>query len=1126
MNRLKADQKTKPKVRINSIKCLMDLYFHVMTSSPLSYFSKDLNKVADSTSVYTESDKECVRFIPNVVFHLYRLIQKTPAYQDARLTIERYLQLNFIPYKIEVKKRVRLMVDLFRSLDDIGVIMFADVIHRSSQLRRAMIGILSQVGQSANAAKTDYTAQLKERIRRIVQIFPDSTALEKVLMNFVNQMAEDEETFNLVKQLMADNYTSVENQNAAIALKRIMEKKITAKNQVVNFRHFIDRVSPLAFDVPAAKELVHVVSETVTAKFQMKKWADNCIDRDLGLLKIFTENFTHLFTDDQIVEEVRASMLNTEEPRAVEAGLDALSKIFNNSAFRHKVDSEATRREKWYLTMSKDLKDLVVRSDPLYRRSCKLATRLVACLLGKEKSVKFFDEILETLQNRLHLDSEGAANAYQALGEIFRTDVAHFLPQMLDEIESDRIGPSLLSSAEHSENDPVEFNELLHMEKQPWPQLTMTKVYAAKFSTKVITAHSLCPPAEKKRLERASQKFIDVLSEILENKGDLRGRQCELEKARLRAAASSCLLKIAQIAVYRPKFDTTLFKNLSYQITDDAYCVRLHYANHVKKGLGRKLPIEFAACYGLINLGLLEEDGDNKIDGFKAICINQAQQAFSERNEERADLLKLEGPARAMFCSESVIAYAVWLLANYDKLETIEENAQKNDSEDVLEEKVKNVNLLAELQESLWLVIDTLKNARCNMQKVYKVLEKLKTCGDKAKKTDRSLRSADLREQNKKLWAICDLAINMLLYRAKIQNEDQDIKETGYNLQFFYSCEQSNQADPSNVYAPDVLLNDEKHRNGKLPKHGRIFHVSDLTAGFTPPPHNDDSGGSTTLKNTSKRGANTSGTRKRGAKKRKSGGNEESDVEEVVIEEEDEDEVKTKKISPRITRKPRSKREVPDEDVEEILPVSKRRAPPPPQPTPSTSSSTNSSKANGTKNGVSPKKRNSRGRRREIEIEDDEGEGEDDEEGNVSLDNLIISPILPETSGRTRRSARTATLTSSTPLVAPKPKQSKRKRQEEEEEVVIEETEEEEEEEAPKAVQVSPKKRSSGGRRRPTPSPTKKKTSSGSPQKKKSAKNEYGLPLDEEEEEEQQKQPTKSATPALRTRTSARLSRK
>lgn len=1127
----------KPKVRIQAIKRLMDLYNHVMTSSPQPFFSKDGSCAPkdskEATLSYTESEKESVRFISTAVFNVYRLTQRLPAYHDARAIIERYFQLYLVPYKVEPKLRVRLMADLFRNLDDIGCMLFGDIINRSSQLRRAMIGILSQVGQFTEMT-TQSSAQLKERIRRICQIFPDAQILEKNMMVFVNQMAENDETFNLVKKLMSESYTSEENARTAGALQAIMEKKISSKAQQTVFRHFIDRIVPLSFDVPTAKEIIHLVSDTVCAKVDLKKWAENCFEKDLSLLKIFTDNFGYLFADEQIIEEIRSKILASEEPIAIEAALHVLSKIFANSHFRNKLENEATHKEKWFLLLGKDLKDLVMREEPELRRSCKLATRLLSFILGKEKVIEFFDDQIEQLISRLYIESQGAANAFQVLGEIFRCDISYYLPQVMDVVESEKIGPMILTSSMHGNDDPVEFNELMHIEKQPWPKYAMAKVYAAKFATKVLTVYPLIPSTEdKRRMEKAAQNFIDLLSEIIEKKGDLGGKQCDLEQARLRATASGCLLKLASVITYRTKLNTHIFKNMSYIITDEAYCVRLYYALHVKKGLSKnRLPIEFAACYGLVNLGLSEEDGENKMDGFKTICMNQAQQAFGERNDNQATLLKLEGPQRAIFCSESVIAYVVWLLANYDKLEKVEGNANRNDSSEELEIKVANVNLLSELQESLWLVIDSLKIAKCNMQKVWKVLEKLKTCGDKSMRSDSSLSTTRLREHNEKLWVLCDLGITMMLYRAKLQMEDQEAKEAGFNLQFFYVCSPKDKADPSNVYAPDVLINDEKNRNGRIPKPGRVFHVSDLTSEFTPPPQGNESTGSNSSKNASRR-ANVTGTgRKRGGAgtkttKRKSGGSKISDDEG--------DSMDVKSPAVKKTRSKRGEYDLPDEEDEEmeVIPLPKRRGAAP-DSTIASSSSNGSILKNGS--GPSPKKRNSRGsvkgrqnstKEAEIDVDSDEEMEEITEKrDNVSLDNLIISPILDESSGRTRRSARTiaatATITSSTPLVPTKPKITKRKRSE----AVVEEVEDEEPEINDKKS-PSPKKRVSGRRSAPTPTKNSKKAPV-SPKKKtliketngvSPKKNKYGLPMEEDDD-------SIGKTPKPTARTSRRLSKK
>uniref|UniRef100_A0A1I7V355 Condensin complex subunit 1 n=1 Tax=Caenorhabditis tropicalis TaxID=1561998 RepID=A0A1I7V355_9PELO len=1123
----------KPKVRERAIKTLMDLYFHLMTSRPQPFFTRDGNKqtkeTSESSQMYTDSEKESVQFIPDFVFDLYRILKRSNSHHDARFTIERYLQKYLVPFEVDAPKRVQILARLYRGLEDIPRMMFGDVISRSSQLRRALMGILSQVGNSKKMTPEN-SAQLKERIHRLCQLFPEPVTLEKIMIVFVNQIAENEEAFNLVKKIMADKYTTAENQNSVLALKQILEKKVGSKSNQTVFRHFIDRVCPLSFDRLLAKHFVDLVADTVSAKIKMENWAQGCFEKDLSLLKLLADHYAHIFTDENIVDKIRADILLSEEPLAVESAIHAFSRIFANSNYRAELDNEATRKKKWYLSLIKNLKEFSMRDEPELRRSSKLSTRLLANLIGKEKAIEYFDSEIDTLIDRLHIESAGAANSFQVLAEIFLTSPSHYLSKMLGIIESDRIGQLIMTSPEYSDDDPNEFVEKTHMEKQPWPKYTMAKVYAAKFAAKVLSAFNLISSSEeKKQMDGAAQKFIDLLCEILEKKAQFGENQCDVEKARIRSTASACLLKLAAVLAYRPKFHTRLFKNMSYMITDEAYCVRLHYSFHVKKGLGRKLPIEFAACYGLVNLESTEDERENTSNGFKFICINQAHQIFSDRNEEKADLLKLEGAQRAVFCSETVIAYVVWLLANHYKLDKIEENASKDDSNEELARKVANVNLLYKLKESLWLVIDALRVGKCNMQKVWKVLEKLKTCGDKSIRNNGKLTIAQIREHNKKLWALCDLGISMMLYRAKLQMEDQDSREAGFNLQFFYVCNEKDKADPSNVYAPDVLINDEKQRNGKLPKAGRVFHVSDLTSEFTPPPQNNESIASTSSRNTSKRGGgNTSLNKTKGGKssKRRSGGSKLSDDEETAI-----------KVTPAV-KKTRSKRgtydlpEEDDEDAEEVIPAPKRRGAPPVSSEPSSSNGI-------TKNAISPKKQSSRksnGKQISTEETVTEHSSDDEEIKNsteVSLDNIGLSPIL----NQSRRSARTvaekAKITASTPLVASNPKSIKRKRGNESQETREEEKEANHRKKDTKSP--SPKKRvsirrgSSSTSKSTTASPLKQTTSRRKPAVTANGsspkKNKYGLSLEEEDNDEEE-QGTSTTRSSLRTRTSTRLTKK
>ena len=95
--------------------------------------------------------------------------------------------------------------------------MFGDIVNRSSQLRRAIMGILSGLGKYHSDSPSEFSAQMKDRIRRIIQIFPDASNLEKAMMTFINTLSENSNVFDLVKKMMGDCYISKENADDTVS---------------------------------------------------------------------------------------------------------------------------------------------------------------------------------------------------------------------------------------------------------------------------------------------------------------------------------------------------------------------------------------------------------------------------------------------------------------------------------------------------------------------------------------------------------------------------------------------------------------------------------------------------------------------------------------------------------------------------------------------------------------------------------------------------------------------------------------------------------------------------------------------------------------------------------------------
>ncbi|ETN73740.1 HEAT repeat protein [Necator americanus] len=140
----------KPKIRQEAITKLLHLYFKVIMGDE-----------------HTASEVAAVAVIPKKALGLYMLASMT----EEKSLIERYFSSYIIPYKMEMKRRIRSMVDLFCKLDNLEMQVFTEIVSRSSSHRRILREMLQIISRQA-------VAELQSKIQRISSTHHDPAGVD------------------------------------------------------------------------------------------------------------------------------------------------------------------------------------------------------------------------------------------------------------------------------------------------------------------------------------------------------------------------------------------------------------------------------------------------------------------------------------------------------------------------------------------------------------------------------------------------------------------------------------------------------------------------------------------------------------------------------------------------------------------------------------------------------------------------------------------------------------------------------------------------------------------------------------------------------------------------------------
>ncbi|KAJ1370101.1 hypothetical protein KIN20_031754 [Parelaphostrongylus tenuis] len=777
----------KPKIRQEVVAKLLNLYSKVITGDE-----------------YTPSEIAAVTVIPKKAFALYML----DSVVEEKSLIERYFSVYIVPYKMGIEKRIKSMVDLFCKLDKFESQVFAEIVARSSchrRILREMLDIISRQGENGEEQK----AQLQSKIQRISSTYHDSNACSIALEHFTNLLSTEQKCFGCGVYLVSNVYTTTRIEETCKELvRRSTEVGTIPKDCQTNIRRYIERVAPLIMDQDSAEELLRLLVRVKSDAECGNTEAITKLPRMLRLVKIWGEYFPHIFARNDCIEKLLI-IVASDDPKIVEPGLQVLHHITLQSTLKVKEQdwSDVVLREVW---------SLISCQNTGFGRCCKLAVRIVCRLLTKEECTARFNQIFTDVEERVSMDDPGACvNALQVISEFHRSLPQEF-SSLVKSLITKIIVPGIILSPE-SDDDVAELRDpLTPLEERPVSQYCLPKVYGMKLFTRYLFTCS--SDVENDAL---AIKAVKMFVAFIQAEGDLHDSDKRIsvtEKAWLRAVAGVSLLKLCYVQKYSQMIDGEMFATLAKLMTDED-CVRIYFVKRLNKGIMRnRLTIEYFSFFSLVNLLIAEGAQDGAVKNYRDLCRGFLLSAITRRQ----NLIQSSAFSTAYLPyhqPEYTIAYSVWLLSHQPLL------ASHSD-----------LISMATLQECLWFMMEPFmtKKEATDFEFMYHLLQYIKASSDalyEKKYQAKEITDAQLTAQNKKMWALADLGMLMLVYRAKVIIRNEPRKPL-ISTRFFVRSESAEQHSGAVVYAPHELIEDEKQRNGKIPTNDRrrFFNVQSNTS--------------------------------------------------------------------------------------------------------------------------------------------------------------------------------------------------------------------------------------------------------------------------------------------------------
>uniref|UniRef100_A0A8C9QL36 PDS5 cohesin associated factor B n=1 Tax=Spermophilus dauricus TaxID=99837 RepID=A0A8C9QL36_SPEDA len=549
----------------------------------------------------------------------------------------------------------------------------------------------------------------------ITRNLPDPGKAQDFMKKFT-QVLEDDEKIRKQLEVLVSPTCSCKQAEGCV---REITKKLGNPKQPTNpflemIKFLLERIAPVHIDTESISALIKQVNKSIDGTADDEDEGvptDQAIRAGLELLKVLS--FTHpiSFHSAETFESLLAC-LKMDDEKVAEAALQ----IFKNTGSKIEEDFPHIR--------SALLPVLHHKSKKGPPRQAKYAIHCIHAIFSSKETQ--FAQIFEPLHKSLDPSNlEHLITPLVTIGHI-----ALLAPDQFAAPLKSLVATFIVKDLLMNDRLPGKKTTKLWVPDEEVSPETMVKIQAIKMMVRWLLGM-------KNNHSKSGTSTLRLLTTILHSDGDLteQGKISKPDMSRLRLAAGSAIVKLAQEPCYHEIITLEQYQLCALAINDECYQVRQVFAQKLHKGLSRlRLPLEYMAICALCAKDPVKERRAH------------ARQCLVKNINVRREYLKQHAAVSEKLLSllpEYVVPYTIHLLAH--------------DPDYV---KVQDIEQLKDVKECLWFVLEILmaKNENNSHAFIRKMVENIKQTKD--------AQGPDDAKMNEKLYTVCDVAMNIIMSKS------------------------------------------------------------------------------------------------------------------------------------------------------------------------------------------------------------------------------------------------------------------------------------------------------------------------------------------------------------------------
>uniref|UniRef100_A0A674IXR1 Sister chromatid cohesion protein PDS5 homolog B n=1 Tax=Terrapene triunguis TaxID=2587831 RepID=A0A674IXR1_9SAUR len=669
-----------------------------------------LAQIYKKYSLQSEAGKEAAKqisWIKDKLLHIY--------YQnsiDDRLLVERIFAQYMVPHNLETNERMKCLYYLYATLDSNAVKALNEMWKCQNLLRHQVKDLVDLIKQP----KTDASSKaIFSKVMVITRNLPDPGKAQDFMKKFTQVLEDDEKIRNQLEMLVSPSCSCKQAEGCV----REITKKLGNPKQPTNpflemIKFLLERIAPVHIDTESISALIKQVNKSIDGTADDEDEGvptDQAIRAGLELLKVLS--FTHpiSFHSAETFESLLAC-LKMDDEKVAEAALQ----IFKNTGSKIEEDFPHIRS-----ALLPVLHHKAKKGPP---RQAKYAIHCIHAIFSSKETQ--FAQIFEPLHKSLDPSNlEHLITPLVSIGHI-----AMLAPDQFAAPLKSLVATFIVKDLLMNDRLPGKKTTKLWAPDEEVSPETLVKIQAIKMMVRWLLGM-------KNNHSKSGTSTLRLLTTILHSDGDLteQGKISKPDMSRLRLAAASAIVKLAQEPCYHEIITLEQYQLCALAVNDECYQVRQIFAQKLHKGLSRlRLPLEYMAICALCAKDPVKERRAH------------ARQCLVKNINVRREYLKQHAAVSEKLLSllpEYVVPYTIHLLAH--------------DPDYV---KVQDIEQLKDIKECLWFILEILmsKNENNSHAFIRKMVENIKQTKD--------AQGPDDPKMNEKLYTVCDVAMNIIMSKS------------------------------------------------------------------------------------------------------------------------------------------------------------------------------------------------------------------------------------------------------------------------------------------------------------------------------------------------------------------------